>query len=111
MTNKSKIREALRTFDRLVAQVKPVDLAMKFGALRTQIVNINSNADWRDWVCFCADIARDYQELSEMLGVSVKSVQLELRRRGVPPLKPGRKGAAKKYPFRNCVPEYKPYKS
>jgi hypothetical protein len=111
--SKKKIRATVQQLDRLVAKVAKIDasLAVEFDSLRTQIVNINSNADWRDHFNLCADIARDYADLSSMLGVSEKSVRNELRKRGVPPMKSGPKAAAEKYPFRKYLPESKPRQS
>lgn len=111
--SKRKVRAAVQQLDRLVAKVAKLDpvLAVEFDTLRTQIVNIESNDDWREHLDFCRDIARSQVELAKFLGVSEKTVQKELRKRGVGPMKAGRKPASMKYPFRISVPDSKARKS
>lgn len=91
--SRQKIRDAVQQFDRLVDKVAKLDasLALEFDKLRTMIINIESDGDWREHLDLCTDVARSQTELAEMLGVSTRTLQKEQRKRGFPPGKAGRK--------------------
>ena len=100
--SKTKVRAAIRELDRLVAKVEKRDaaLALEFDKLRSQILNVESNGDWREHLGWMSETARSYDELAKMAGVSSKTLQRELRKRGIEPSKRGRKPAGLKYPVR-----------
>lgn len=71
------IRIAIQELNRLQMQVTKLDpiLALKFETLRSKILSIESNGDWREYYDVCREpVARSKAELADLLGVSIRTL-------------------------------------